>query len=52
MDICANSQMHARGGHGYDHLLRNFVPLLREEGVSEPDIQMILVDNPRRILAF
>jgi predicted metal-dependent phosphotriesterase family hydrolase len=46
MDICANSQMHARGGHGYDHLLRNFVPLL--PGVSEPDIQMIFVDNSRR----
>ena len=52
MDICANSQMHVRGGHGYDHLLRTFVPLLREEGVSERDIEIILVDNPRRILAF
>jgi len=52
MDICANSQMHARGGHGYDHLLRTFVPLLREEGISERDIEIILVDNPRRILAF
>ena len=52
MDICANSQMHARSGHGYDHLLRTFVPLLREDGVSERDIEIILVDNPRRILAF
>jgi phosphotriesterase-related protein len=52
MDICSNSQMHARGGHGYDHLLRNFLPLLREEGVSDADIHAILVDNPRRILAF
>lgn len=52
MDICANSQMHARGGHGYDHLLLNFVPLLREEGVSDSDIAQILVENPRRILAF
>lgn len=52
MDICANSQMHARGGHGYDHLLRNFVPLLREEGVSETELEAILVENPRRILGF
>jgi predicted metal-dependent phosphotriesterase family hydrolase len=33
-------------------LLRNFVPMLREEGVSDADIQTILVENPRRILAF
>ena len=52
MDICANSQMHARGGHGYDHLLRTFVPLVREAGVSEADLQTILVENPQRILAF
>ncbi len=52
MDICANSQMHAHGGHGYDHLLTSFVPLLREAGVGEADLRTILVDNPRRILAF
>jgi phosphotriesterase-related protein len=52
MDICSNSAMHAHGGHGYDHLLRNFLPLLRAEGVTETDIQQILVDNPRARLAF
>lgn len=52
MDICANSQMHAHGGHGYDHLLRTFVPLLREAGVRDADIQVMLVENPQRILAF
>ena len=52
MDICANSQLQARGGHGFDHLLRAFVPLLREAGVGEDDLRTILVDNPQRILAF
>jgi phosphotriesterase-related protein len=52
MDICANSQMHAHRGHGYDHLLNNFVPMLREAGVSDGDIQTMLVENPRRILAY
>ncbi len=52
MDICVNSQMHAHRGHGYDHLLLNFVPLLRSEGVSDADIRTMLVENPRRILAF
>jgi predicted metal-dependent phosphotriesterase family hydrolase len=52
MDICSNSAMHEHGGHGYDHLLRTFVPLLRAEGVSDSDIHQILVENPRARLAF
>lgn len=52
MDICANSSMHAHGGHGYDHLLNNFVPLLRKVGVSDTDIELILIHNPRTRLAF
>jgi predicted metal-dependent phosphotriesterase family hydrolase len=52
MDICSNSQMHRHGGHGYDHLLHNFVPLLRKEGVSEAELEMILVENPRARLTF
>jgi phosphotriesterase-related protein len=52
MDICANSQMHAHGGHGFDHLLTTFVPLLRDAGVADADIRTMLVENPRRILAF
>ena len=52
MDICGNTQMRAHGGHGYDHLLRTFVPLLRQAGVGDDDIHTMLVENPRRILAF
>jgi len=52
MDICSNSQLHAHNGHGFDHLLTAFVPMLRAAGVSEADVRTMLVDNPRRILAF
>ncbi|HEX8968386.1 MAG TPA: hypothetical protein VF937_10920, partial [Chloroflexota bacterium] len=52
MDICANSQLHSNGGHGYDYLLNTFVPLLLEEGLRESEVQTILVDNPRRVLSF
>jgi phosphotriesterase-related protein len=52
MDICTNSQMHAHNGHGYDHLLRSFVPMLRAAGVAAADVMTMLVENPRRILAF
>ena len=52
MDICANSLLHYHGGHGYDYLLRSFVPLLQSEGLSESEVHAILVENPRRVLAF
>jgi phosphotriesterase-related protein len=52
MDICSNSQLHAHNGHGFDHLLTTFVPMLRAAGVAESDVTTMLVDNPRRILAF
>lgn len=52
MDICANSLLHWNGGHGYDHLLRTFVPLLHEEGLTEAEVRTILVDNPRRVLSW
>ena len=52
MDICTNSLLHWNGGHGFDYLLTTFVPLLREEGLTEEEIRIILVDNPVRVLDF
>ena len=39
-------------GHGWASVLMQFVPKLRFAGVPEETIQKILVDNPRRFLAF
>jgi predicted metal-dependent phosphotriesterase family hydrolase len=52
MDTCTKSQLHWFGGQGYDCLLRSFVPLLARESLSQDEIRTILVDNPRRALAF
>ena len=52
MDMCANSQFHWNGGHGYDYLLCTFVPLLQQEGLTESEIRTILVDNPCRVLTL
>lgn len=52
MDLGANSLLHWNGGHGYDHLLRAFVPLLRGEGLTEEEVRTILVENPRRVLSW
>ncbi len=51
-DLSFKSRLHAFGGTGYDVLLRAFVPLLRREGVPQPAIDTILIDNPRRLLAY
>jgi phosphotriesterase-related protein len=39
-------------GHGWASVLMQFVPKLRYAGVPEDAIRQILVDNPRRFLAF
>ena len=50
-DVCMRSHLRLYGGKGYDHVLRVFVPMLRERGVSDDDIRRIMVDNPRRAFA-
>jgi phosphotriesterase-related protein len=49
-DTCWKYDLRAYGGPGYDHVLRNFLPLLRERGVSEQAIHTMLVENPARLL--
>ena len=39
-------------GHGWSSVLMQFVPKLRFAQVPEETIRKILVDNPRRFLAF
>lgn len=49
-DIARKPLLHAYGGGGYDFLLTGFTPLLRKRGVSDEEIDMMLVANPRRAL--
>ena len=42
----------ANWGGGYSSVLIQFVPKLRLAGVKERTIRTVLVDNPRRFLAF
>lgn len=41
-----------QGGGGVGRAVTKFVPMLRQRGVSEATLHEILVDNPRRFLAF
>jgi len=51
-DICWKHRLRSYGGHGYDHILRNAVPIMRIKGMSEEQIHTLLVDNPKRLLTF
>src|SRR5581483_9948783 len=51
-DICTLADLKWYGGKGFDYVLVVFVPLLRSLGVTDEEIHALLVDNPRRALAF
>ena len=51
-DICVKARLRRYGGEGYDHLLRNVVPLMRRKGMSDADIEQLLVRNPAGALAW
>ncbi len=50
MDITRKSHLKKWGGPGYAYLFETFLPMLREYGLSEEQIDMLLIDNPDRIL--
>ncbi len=51
-DICTKGRQTEFGGHGYGHLFRNVIPLMRRKGFSQQDIDAILLHNPARLLAI
>jgi phosphotriesterase-related protein len=51
-DICYRTRLASFGGHGYGHIFRNVVPMMKKRGYSEAEIDTILVKNPRRLLTF
>jgi phosphotriesterase-related protein len=51
-DSGVKSWLRTWGGWGYDHILTNTVPLMRHKGMSDVQIHALLVENPKRVLAF
>ena len=49
-DTCRLSQLRRNGGRGFDYLWKSFLPRLRQRGVSERQIDSMLVDAPRSFL--
>jgi phosphotriesterase-related protein len=51
-DICQKPRLQSFGGHGYSHIYRNVVPMMSTRNYSSREIEVVLVDNPKRLLTF
>jgi len=51
-DICSRLQLHHYGGPGFAHVPTTIVDRLRSEGVSQGELDEMLVANPRRLLTI
>ena len=49
-DVYMKPMLAAYGGTGYGYILTDFVPRLLAAGMSREQVQLLLVDNPRRAL--
>lgn len=50
MDITRKSHLKKWGGPGYAYLFETFLPMLRECGLSREQIDLLMIENPDRIL--
>jgi phosphotriesterase-related protein len=50
-DVAFKMDLHAYGRWGYDHILTHIVPMAKHLGISQGEIETILIENPKRILA-
>lgn len=50
MDLAVKTQIKRYGGFGYDHLLDCVVPMFHAVGLTTEQIDVMLVDNPARLL--
>lgn len=51
-DICRKPHLVRYGGRGYAHIIESVLPRMRRGGLTDRDITAILIENPKRLLAF
>jgi phosphotriesterase-related protein len=51
-DVAFKTSLVKYGGGGYGHILRDLVPHMRHAGITEKQLQTIMVENPARLLGF
>ncbi len=50
LDITRKSHMKENGGIGYSYLFETFIPMMKEAGLTDRDVDTLLADNPNRLL--
>ena len=51
-DVCWKVHLRRYGGFGFSFILDRFLPHLRESGVTDAQIDKMMVQNPKRVLPF
>ena len=48
-DVSFKHQLHKYGGQGYDHILVNIIPWMRQRGFTQAEIDALMIHNSRRM---
>ncbi|TRY88317.1 hypothetical protein DNTS_004529 [Danionella cerebrum] len=51
-DIHTKHRLSKYGGHGYSHILKNIVPKMLSRGITQNQVDKILIENPKQWLTF
>jgi phosphotriesterase-related protein len=51
-DMCLKLMFKKWGGKGLENIPSYTLPAIRASGISEEDIQMMVVENPKRIFCY
>lgn len=49
LDITRKSNMKYMGGIGYTYLFTDFIPMMKEFGITQESIDLMLIENPQRL---
>ena len=51
-DICSKHRLKDYGGHGWEHIIRNILPRMKENGINDNHIDDMIINNPKKMLTF
>jgi phosphotriesterase-related protein len=51
-DIATKNRLRRYGGLGYDHLVTNIIPRMRQRGFSDDQIKTLVTHNPARVFCY
>ena len=51
-DLWSKCRYRSYGGHGYAHIMESAIPLMRSRGMTEEQINNLIVENPKKFFAF